>query len=868
LIRIDGALMRCNIYLGAFLALLLLSMASSASAQSVDPLADSGSADAGTASTVIAHVTANDTVNGAPAILGSQGNSTVAKVGTWPSGINLTAATGTVSSSASVSPGVYAVSYQLCDKNKPRHCATTTDTITVILASIVAVADTGSALAGIVATPTANVAANDSIDGDAAALGAAGNASVAKVGTWPVGISLNATTGAVTTAGKASAGIYSLQYHLCDKNIPPVCASTIDTVTLTAAAVVAVQDSGGALAGFASTPIANVAANDTVNGAPATLGSGGNAFVTKVGAWPVGIALKPATGSITTSAAVPPGIYDIQYQLCATTNRSECATTSDTITLTAAAISASPDNGIAIVGADSTPIISVVANDAVNGVQASLGPSGNATITQSGIWPTGIALDTTSGAVTAAGSVPGGVYQIQYQLCDTNVAANCAVATDTVLVTAASTEVQVSTVEFGDIEFDWGRDGIYCATCNFGQGNARFNWGDTSGNLWVGHVDPSSGNFTPAAGNNELADTLAFDWLAFGNGAEWAFSTQNGQVISQLVYTRYAPGQTATAPNAGVGFATPVSGGWSADFLPATGPNSGATINTFNPIATQCNSDPLAWAVFSDLSIPQDVFSEPITTAAGTAPVETPYGPYFSVGSGGKPGVRWVPCTHQLVFVGNAPPDSMGNVYQQVFWYDADSQVVQQLTADSRGETEAFMFRAPELGDNFVFFTIAGNTEIDVFEQSGVASNGAPTFQLVNQITSPDPTEPNISSTEAFINCTPSCQTYIFMKLSEQVITPTNKRQVANGVAVASISPTNPFFEILVPTWATPSIERQDLEYYITAAGPYLYYDIDTIASGTSTFQAVGRYYVDMHLGAPTGPCVGSSAEGGLLPGC
>jgi hypothetical protein len=95
----------------------------------------------------------------------------------------------------------------------------------------------------------------------------------------------------------------------------------------------------------------------------------------------------------------------------------------------------------------------------------------------------------------------------------TAVAASCAVAAFALPVQAQQApEVQVSTVGFGDIEFDWGRDGINCPTCNFGEGNAPFNWTDTTHSLWVGHVDPSTGDFTPPQDNNELIDTYAYFW--------------------------------------------------------------------------------------------------------------------------------------------------------------------------------------------------------------------------------------------------------------------------------------------------------------------------------------------------------------------
>ena len=95
-----------------------------------------------------------------------------------------------------------------------------------------------------------------------------------------------------------------------------------------------------------------------------------------------------------------------------------------------------------------------------------------------------------------------------------------------------------------------------------------------------------------------------------------------------------------------------------------------------------------------------------------------------------------------------------------------------------------------------------------------------------------------------------------------------NITTVPNGVAVTNINPAQPLFKILVPQSATPTIQRMDLEYYITASGPYLYFNRNTVSSATTQFQQHGSYYIDMQLGAPSGPCVGSSAEGGMMPGC
>ncbi len=98
----------------------------------ITPVTESGTATAGIASTPIANVAANDTVNGVAATLGPAGNATVAQFGVWPAGITLDPLTGTISTTAAVAPGIYSVAYQLCDKNSPPNCATVTDTVTVV----------------------------------------------------------------------------------------------------------------------------------------------------------------------------------------------------------------------------------------------------------------------------------------------------------------------------------------------------------------------------------------------------------------------------------------------------------------------------------------------------------------------------------------------------------------------------------------------------------------------------------------------------------------------------------------------------------------------------------------------------------------
>jgi hypothetical protein len=405
---------------------------------SIVATADTGTAAAGTASTAIANVAANDSVNGAAAVLwGAGANATVAMSGAWPAGLTLNTATGAVTTTATLAPGTYSVAYQLCDKNTPPNCATVTDTVTVT-ASIVPVADSGTAVAGTASTPIANVAANDTVNGAAAVLSGAGaNATVAQSGTWAAGIALNTGTGAVTTTATVAPGAYSVVYQLCDKNTPANCAVVTDTVTVTAS-ILPVADTGTVSAGSSATAIANVAANDTVNGAAAVLtGATSNATVAMSGNWPAGITLNTGTGAITVGATVAPGVYSVQYQLCDKDTPVNCATATDTVTVTASIVPVA-DTGTAAAGVASTPVANVAANDTVNGAAAVLaGTAANATVAQVGTWTGGITLNAATGAITVTAAVAPGSYSLTYQLCDKNTPAHCATVTDTITVTAS-----------------------------------------------------------------------------------------------------------------------------------------------------------------------------------------------------------------------------------------------------------------------------------------------------------------------------------------------------------------------------------------------------------------------------------------------
>jgi hypothetical protein len=861
----------------------------------------SGTADSGTPSQPIAIVTANDTVNGQPVVLSGSGTNAQIKESTpWPNGIGLDPTTGAVSTKISSQDGTYNLQYLFGDLNRPAQYITGNLTVTIISASILANPVTCSGAPGalqcnVVTGGNGNIA--DTVDGQTVTLPASNNGNPVNAqltidgNAWPMGIVLNSGTGAVTASKAVAPGTYSLQYKLCDLNVPANCGASTLALDIETSLVVNAQ-SGTATLSVNSTPIKNVVSGDTINGVQCRLQTSPNCTVSASGTWPSGIALNTTTGAVTVASTVKLGFYDtMYYTVCSVVSPGTCQSAPVTIQVDTS-LTVLPVAGSAVVNTAAVAIGNVLINDVVNGAAATLA---NATVTQESGWTPGINLNTNAGiaAITVAATVPVGTYgttnfPLKFKVCERAYPTVCNTASATVSVTAPFTEVSVSPYMTGDIEFDWGRDGRYCATCNFGSSNSQVNWTDRDSNLWVNYVNPVTGLFTPSSGRETNVTTNAFFWQDWGNGPEWAFSTPAaGQdPVSQLVYTGFAAG---SPPNGTYEYAesefaseTANSGGvgGTATWQPVPFPGAYAPPrqNTVLPLASQCVTDSFASALFENLLTPTQMFTETLSTATGTQPVLTPFG---ALANG--IGERYVACAHDanspypqstrwLIFEGDVTIGN--NVLQQVFWYDMDNPTQQALplTFDPTTKQRAIMFKAPDFPDangnaQYVLMTVAADQQIEVFVQTGTNPNGSPIMTLVNTIYSPDPGESYMFDPKAFVNCTPKCVSYVVMALGTMAESQQTET-VPNGIGVATLNPANPFFEVLVPANAVDTAtgqvsQRLDPKVYITDAGPVVYYDLLNILTTTSPYNDQGIYMINMGLGSPQGNCVGWSAYDG-----
>ncbi|GAA4212602.1 hypothetical protein GCM10022289_43680 [Pedobacter jeongneungensis] len=397
--------------------------------------ADSGTANGYSGGTAVSNVLANDTYNGGLATLA---NVTLTQLSTSNASVSLDPATGQVNVAPNTPAGTYTVVYQIEDKLNPGQTKQATVTIEVTAPAIVANANTGTVNGLTGGTALSNVLANDTYNGAPATLA---QVTLTQVSTSNANVTLNVTTGSVNVAPNTPAGTYTLVYRIEDKLNPGEFADATVTIIVTAPELIATSDSGTANAVTGGTAVANVLANDTYNGNPATLA---NVNLTQVATSNPNVTLDVTTGKVIVAPNTPVGTYTVTYQIEDKLNPGQTKTTSVTITVTSGIILANDDSGTANGFTGGVAVANIISNDTYNnGTAATLA---GVTITQLSTSNANININPADGSVNvAAGTLPG-TYTLQYKITDKLDPAQSSTAIVTVVIPNWITDLSVSKV--------------------------------------------------------------------------------------------------------------------------------------------------------------------------------------------------------------------------------------------------------------------------------------------------------------------------------------------------------------------------------------------------------------------------------------
>ena len=395
-----------------------------------------------------------------------------------------------------------------------------------------------------------------------------------------------------------------------------------------------------------------------------------------------------------------------------------------------------------------------------------------------------------------------------------------------VLAQSLPEEVQVGTRAIIDFEFDWGRDGVYCPTCNYGAGNSRLTYIDTDNNVWVGYVDYNNGYFFPRDGKGVLVDTNGIAAQKIGNGPEWMVSERG----SELLYTRWTDKRPHTFNNVTLGHAYMGGGSWIAGTLPGS---KGYVL----PVGSLNTDDRVPLMHYQN-------FSKTSTDVYWRIATQDSAQHMIALGSH-QPGVtrRWVPGTNKIIMTYPAEREASMKAYRQVFLYSPADDSIEQLTFDPVNKYWAFMWQAPEYNNEYLFFVMVGGKELHIYRKRPQPGGGL-AWQVINNIAMPEAT-PFIDSPEPFVH---NEQSWVFFTVSASQ--DGHDISASSQIAITGIDPDTSTFRVL--TSDEPQARaRRDPEYFITANGPYLYYNRYIASENGPKAISEGVFRIDTGLGPP-----------------
>lgn len=368
-----------------------------------------------TGGTPIANVLANDTLGGVRATLA---NVTLTQVSSTTSGVSLDLSTGAVVVAPGAEPGPHAVVYRICETASPDNCDQATASLNVRLPYVInAVDDSAVSNTGKTAV---NVLANDTLN---ALPATTATVRVTQLSTSHVGVAL-ASNGAVNVAAGTPMGPQTLTYRICEIASPANCDDAVVSITVIPYVVDAVDDAGVATRS-GGTAVANVLANDKFGTGAATLA---NVRLSLVSSTNAGVVLNLATGAVTVAAGTAQGSHSLVYRICEIASPSNCDNATVSVTVGPYRIDAVNDYARGSSKVANTPLASVLANDTLGGVRATV-----ATVQLSlvSISPANskIRLDLNDGSVDVLGKTESGLYSLVYQICEIGNLTNCDQAT-------------------------------------------------------------------------------------------------------------------------------------------------------------------------------------------------------------------------------------------------------------------------------------------------------------------------------------------------------------------------------------------------------------------------------------------------------
>ena len=335
---------------------------------------------------------------------------------------------GTLTVPSGLPAGTYVVLVEICEALNAANCVISTATVDVGMAELIARDDTGSVGSGVAGGTAANLLENDTLDGTAPPANKVDITILDDDGLSGV----FAQGGLLRVPPGTAAGTYAVLIEVCEALNPTNCDTSVATVTVGDASLVAVDDEGAVASGNLGGVAVNVLLNDLLDGesidptdVEATVLSGGGIS---------GLSLT-ATGDLVVPPGTPAGVFTAQVQVCELLNPANCDTSFATLTVGAGALVVQDDVGSVPSGRAGGVAVNLLANDTLDGAPLAPGQAVVFVIDTGGLADASVDLN---GDLRVGPGTPAGTYTVLVEVCEAlNLATNCASSIATVTVGAA-----------------------------------------------------------------------------------------------------------------------------------------------------------------------------------------------------------------------------------------------------------------------------------------------------------------------------------------------------------------------------------------------------------------------------------------------
>jgi gliding motility-associated-like protein len=328
-------------------------------------------------------------------------------------GIDLDTLTGNISITPRIMAGIYTLQYSIIDTVNLFSYDTATVFVVVDSPDVYANDDYAMVNGFDGDTALIQVLANDSINHTMLQPGDA-KISVLTPSSHP-GVWLNDTTGYIVVAPMVPAGLYIINYQICDTLNVFNCDSATDSIQVLAPFLEAVTDTFVQIGYDTNYAVGYVLGNDSIN--HKSIFAGSVTIRTLIPASIPNIVLDTATGLISFLPRIAAGFYNIQYEITDTLNPSNVDTDYAVIQIIAPPIHAINDTAYVLGEIGSKGEYNVLPNDWIHIDSATITNVKLQLVIGSGY--TGVRLDTLTGLLEIDSLTPAGIYHITYRIVDT-----------------------------------------------------------------------------------------------------------------------------------------------------------------------------------------------------------------------------------------------------------------------------------------------------------------------------------------------------------------------------------------------------------------------------------------------------------------